>query len=130
MSDDSSELKIAENEQMFKEPNQKVVSNFRNLEKTAREDSQLEFIPDLNIPIRFFCECADENCRKRVELKISEYEQLHQNSSQFVILPGHNVPSAERIVREGELYFVVEKNKTPPKNPKKLNKTDIDNTGK
>ncbi|MBW3568559.1 hypothetical protein KY385_00305 [Candidatus Parcubacteria bacterium] len=46
-------------------------------------------------------------------MKPSKYEALHKNSSQFVILPGHEVPSIEHIVSTAKNYIVVEKFEQP-----------------
>jgi hypothetical protein len=94
----------------------------------AQADGQLDLAADIDKPIDFYCECSDENCRERITQKPSVYLNIRKNSSQFIILPGHNVPEVERIVKSTDEYMVVEKYITPPSSYDKLNKTKIDNS--
>jgi hypothetical protein len=51
----------------------------------------------------------DETCTERVAMTVGEYEQLRADSNSFIVLPGHNVPDAEEVVREETAYVVVSK---------------------
>jgi hypothetical protein len=42
-------------------------------------------------------------------LTLGEYEQVRADSNSFFVLPGHNVPDVEEIVREETAYVVVTK---------------------
>jgi hypothetical protein len=61
----------------------------------------------------FVCECPDEGCTERIRLSIGEYERLRANPRQFVVLPGHETRSVERIVADRGSYRVVEKVDVP-----------------
>ncbi len=119
--------RLVENEVYFRQRNEHVVNGFKELTKIAKEEGHTDYVPDMNTPIRFYCECADEKCRKRVKLSPSKYANLHKNRSQFVILPSHNVPEAERIRTSEKNYLVVEKYDTPPKKANTTKSTDLNN---
>jgi hypothetical protein len=55
------------------------------------------------------CECGEEACRARVYLSRAEYEAVRASPIRFAVLPGHEVPEAERVVEERDGYLVVEK---------------------
>jgi hypothetical protein len=57
----------------------------------------------------FVCECGEEACRERVYLSLAEYETVRASPIRFAVLPGHEVPEAERVVEERDGYLVVEK---------------------
>lgn len=119
--------RLIENEVYFRQRNEHVVNGFKELAKVAKEEGQDDYLPDMRIPIHFYCECADEKCRKRVTLTPRKYAQLHKNRSQFVILPTHNVPEVERIRQTETNYLVVEKYLTPPKKAGTTKPTDLHN---
>jgi hypothetical protein len=128
MPDSVSERRLVENEVMSRKPNLKVSRDFDNLKRIAEEDSQAHLLPDDDPNILFLCECSDEKCKTRIKLKKSTYDELHKNSKRFLLVPGHNIPSIERIVKSEKNYMVVEKFITPPKDATKFNPTDLDNS--
>lgn len=125
MTASTSERRLAENQVIFRRKNESATKNLKALKDAAESEGIDSLLGDIDVPLHFFCECSDENCKQRIVLKPSEYEELHQNSSQFVLLPGHNVPEIERTVRKNEKLIVVEKFMTPPKAGDKLNNTDL-----
>jgi len=122
-----SERRLAENEVFFRQSNEKVGKGMKELEDIAKEEKQGDWMQEANNPVPFYCECSDENCRRRITFSPHAYRELHQNSSQFVILPGHHVPEVEQIVQKTKAYMVVEKYIAPPANINTLKPTDIDN---
>jgi hypothetical protein len=128
MSELLSERRLAENQVIFRQNNELVQKNLEKLRKTAIAEGRESLLPDIDMPLHFYCECSDENCRQRIILKPSEYNDLHQNSSQFILLPGHDIAEVERTVKATDKFIVVEKFKTPPKSSGELNKTDLDYT--
>ena len=120
----SLESKAAENEAIFRDSNQKIAKGFSELKGMAQEEGHLDWVLDMDQPVDFYCECSDENCRKRITQKPSDYLNIRKNSSQFILLPGHNIPEIERVVESADNYIVVEKYKTPPRNYGKLNRTE------
>lgn len=116
-----------ENEVYFRQRNEHVVSGFEELTKIANEEGQEDYLPDMDTPIQFYCECADEKCRRRVKLTPNLYSKLHKSRRQFVILPSHNVPEIEQIRKKEKKYLVVEKYDTPPKQVSTTQTTDLKN---
>jgi hypothetical protein len=89
--------RAAQNEAMFRTVN-------RELEQATREAGggpadQLEVL----------CECGNEGCSAMLTLTISEYDEIHRQNDQFVVVPGHENPELERVVAQKELYLVVDK---------------------
>lgn len=125
MINSESARKLAENQVHFREPNEKISEGFSDLKAIAEEEDQTGMLPEFDASILFYCECSDEKCKKRIKLKLSKYEELHQNRCQFILLPGHNVPEIERIVQSEDDYIVVEKYFTPPKAKGKPNPTNL-----
>lgn len=123
----STKKKLIENEAYFRRVNSTVVKGLNDLKKIAKTDGSGFALPNLDGPIKFNCECSDENCRKRITATPSDYEEIHKNKKQFILIPGHHVPEVERIVKSYKDYIVVEKFITPLKSPNNLHKTDVDN---
>jgi hypothetical protein len=127
MSRGLSERRLAENELIFRQANQKVQKSLKRLQQLAAKEDNPELYAHKG-DVHFYCECADEKCSQRIALSPSEYEELHQNRSQFILIPGHEVVEVERVLFETPRYEVVEKYAAPPKFGNKLHKTKIDNT--
>src|ERR1044072_3709931 len=91
----SKEERMVENEVIFRQANQKVQDGLARLEKMAIEHGQSEMVEKYDVPLHFYCECANENCRERIIMTSDKYKELHQNKSQFIVLPGHEEPIVE-----------------------------------
>jgi hypothetical protein len=57
----------------------------------------------------FRCECARLGCNGMVELTVEQYEEVRSHPRRFVVLPGHQIPAAEDVVKTEPGYVVVEK---------------------
>ena len=57
----------------------------------------------------FLCECSTLGCVERVKLSKTQYEQVRAVGDRFLVVPGHESPTIERIVEHHETYLVVEK---------------------
>jgi hypothetical protein len=88
--------RLVENEELFREANEKVAELGRSLEASGHELTP------------FLCECAEPRCTRVLRLTSKEYEAVRAHPSRFVVLPGHEHPD-ERVVAESERYAVVEK---------------------
>lgn len=60
-------------------------------------------------PLSFICECGRLGCNSLIELPRSEYEAIRADPRRFALVPGHEIPEAERVVERREGYAVVEK---------------------
>lgn len=119
-----SEIRWAENEVIFRQANKGVLEQLADTQGIAAEEDQTASIKSMDdLPLLFYCECADETCRQRIELTPKEYLEQHRNTSQFILIPGHHIPSVERIMFETDKYIVVEKYLAPPAAAEKLNPT-------
>lgn len=92
---DASEKRMAENEALFREVNERVSTLSDRLG------------PD--VPYEYLCECANADCTYRIALSTSEYESVRVDPKQFLVLPMHFTPEVETLVAENDKYWVVRK---------------------
>jgi hypothetical protein len=105
MTESASERRLAENEVVFRQLNQELKDRASHLfDEPENQD----------YPMRFYCECSDENCRARISLNPELHQKHHANPCRFVILPGHESLAIERVVEKHSDYWVVEKFEVPP----------------
>jgi hypothetical protein len=121
-----SERRLVENEVFFRQANQAVEDGLKDVAKLARDEGHMSMAPDDDAAIQFYCECSDEKCTKRITLSAAEYEEAHKNQDQFMILPGHNLPELERIIKSTGKYLIIEKFMSAPLHVDKLNATNLD----
>ena len=88
--------RIAQNENAFRELNESI----ENSVQRRRSDEDLG---------GFVCECGDDDCEHIVRLPLATYEEIRDDSRLFFVVPGHEMPDAEDVVRKGDGYFVVRK---------------------
>lgn len=55
------------------------------------------------------CECGDATCHKPLVMSVDAYEHVRSHPSQFAVLPGHVMLSAENVVEDFGDYVIVEK---------------------
>jgi hypothetical protein len=91
--------KMAMNESAFRTANERL----RGAALSHR------FLADQRVP--FICECADRGCYEVVMLSLTDYEQVRQHPSRFLLVAGHEDAEAvhERIIQAEAGYAVVEK---------------------
>ena len=92
---DERDRRLAENEALFREVNERVEALGHHLGP--------------NVPYEFLCECANVDCTFRITLPLSVYESVRADTRQFVVLPLHYTPEIEELVVEAETYWVVRK---------------------
>ena len=92
---DDRERRMAQNEVLFREVNERV----RDVATALGDDGRFEY----------FCECANKDCTFNLTLSLAEYEAIRSDSQQFFVLPGHTTPEVEEVVREAPTYVVVRK---------------------
>ena len=90
---DARERRLAENEALFREVNERVQ------EAAARGEGTYGF----------FCECANVDCTFRITLARQEYEAVRADPKQFVVLPDHYTPEVEDLVARHETHWIVRK---------------------
>ena len=89
--------RLEQNQKMFRDANGRL--------EVAVEENALDGVR----PVPFLCECADVDCRGRVEITTGDYDAAHIDPDQYVILPGHPTIDGEEIVEDNVTYLVVEK---------------------
>jgi hypothetical protein len=91
----SREERVAKNEALFREVNERI----KRLNPHLDAHDQADFI----------CECGDAECTHPVSLTLTEYEEVRRRGTHFAVLPGHVVPDLERVVARYPRFAVVEK---------------------
>jgi hypothetical protein len=91
---------VGENESRFRLVNERL----RDLvvDDAERHDEH----PDA---LSVVCECGDVDCTEKIDVELATYEWIRAGSARFVIVPGHELPDSERVVRAGPGYSIVEK---------------------
>jgi hypothetical protein len=92
---DERERRLAQNEALFREVNERVETLADRLG------------PD--VPYEFLCECANADCTFRISLPLPLYESIRADPQQFVVLPLHYTPEVEDLVIEEDTHWVVRK---------------------
>jgi hypothetical protein len=92
---DERDKRLAQNEALFREVNERVDSIAHKLGP--------------NVPYEFFCECANADCTFRLTLPVAAYEAIRADPKQFVVLPLHYTPEVEELVVEEDTHWVVRK---------------------
>ena len=88
----SREERIAKNEAVFREVNERVRD-----------------VVSPEAGIGFICECGDEECVEQVTLTADEYERVREDPVQFFVRRGHEIPEVEEVVEENEHFLLVRK---------------------
>jgi len=92
---DERERRLAQNEALFREVNERV-------EAVAHQLGP-------EVPYEFVCECANADCTFRVAIPLRDYETIRSDPKQFVVLPLHYTPEVEDLVAERDSYWLVRK---------------------
>jgi hypothetical protein len=94
----SRESRREENQKLFRLGNERL--------RTAVEANEL--VPETR-RIPFLCECADEFCNGRVDLRLDEWEGVAAKESHFVVVAGHPRSEGEKVVGTLDGYDIVSK---------------------
>ena len=95
--DDARRDRIAKNEVVFRDVNERV----KQIGDASGDPT--------NELATFLCECGNAECLERIGMLPSEYEQVRASPVHFAVVPGHEKPDVETIVRKERRFFVVEK---------------------
>ncbi len=83
-----------------------------NEETFARANEQIRATAeryDFDHLVPFLCECSEATCTEISRLSIKSYREARDGGEAFILLPGHEDPSVERVVAHGNGYLLVEK---------------------
>jgi hypothetical protein len=92
------EERLAENEGLFREVNERVAEV-----ATHNIDNETASSVDLT------CECGRTDCSETMMMTIAEYEAIRARSTHFGVVPQHEQPEIESVIERHPSYFVVEK---------------------
>ena len=88
-------VRLAHNESVFRSINERI-------EAGSWPSSPSE-------AVAFRCECAALGCNLLLEATVADYEAIRSDPRQFVVVPGHELPTIETVVLRTPGYVVVRK---------------------
>ena len=89
--------RVEQNERLFREVNERIAEVTERVPEVDESDAD------------FYCECASRACLERIRLTVDEYRAVRSDTRHFIVVPGHELPKNERVVRREVDYLVVEK---------------------
>jgi hypothetical protein len=92
---DEREVRIGQNEALFREVNERV-------REVTDEFGQL-------LDAEFVCECGDRTCTARVRLRLDEYGAVRKSPTYFLVKRGHEIPDVETVIEDHATFVVVAK---------------------
>ena len=92
--------RIAANERLLHSANERIARVAEELQSES---------PFAAGPTMFFCACGRRSCSATIDLRVDEYERIHHDPHRFIVVPGHQQPEIERVVKRTDDYYVVEK---------------------
>ena len=123
MPNSNSTKRMVENEVYFRMRNEQVQRGVAELKDMARSHGQDGMVQHDDIPLHFYCECSDENCRLRLQIAPSVYAKIHKRRDQFVVAVGHAEPQVEKVISQTSDYMIVQKDGLPPEKVDRLHNT-------
>jgi len=123
-----SERRQIENEMIFRRANEKVGDQLDALDANLIEEGHEDLIRTSDLELHLMCECSDENCDARIPIKLSVYQDIHENRKAFIIKPDHEVDKIETVVKTTKQYSVVVKNNVTAEPDNVLNETSVNNS--
>ena len=93
---DDRSRRLGENEVIFREVNERVRETNETFDVSMGE-------------AEFVCECGVASCVERIRMRLSDYEQVRAHPTDFVIVPGHELPDVESVIRLEPRFAVVRK---------------------
>jgi AraC-like DNA-binding protein len=97
---DERERRIAANEAIFREVNERI----RDVADTLQLEDESEFV----------CECGDLACTERIRVARTDYEVTRREPRRFLTRHGHVAQDVEFVVEQRDGYEVVQKREGEP----------------
>jgi hypothetical protein len=94
---DERERRVGRNEAVFREVNERIESLNRGIAAIS------------NRTMHVVCECGDLTCAEQLAIDVEAYERVRADGACFIVLPGHEDPTVERVVERAATYHVVRK---------------------
>lgn len=90
----ATEVRKATTEAIFRNVNERIAESAERFDAEEAE---------------FVCECSEQSCTHRVAASLGDYERVRSEATRFLLVPGHEDPSIERVVERRRRFSVVEK---------------------
>jgi hypothetical protein len=87
--------RAARNEEIFRSVNERI-------EAGVERHGVASAVP-------YHCECRDVSCFQTVALMPSDYEHVLHEHYRFIVIPGHEDETIERVIERHQAHLVVEK---------------------
>jgi hypothetical protein len=81
-------------EALFRDVNERIAESAERFDATETD---------------FVCECSDPNCTHRVSASLAEYEEVREEPTTFLLVPGHEQGDIERVVSDHGDFRIVDK---------------------
>jgi hypothetical protein len=88
------DIRHARTEALFRDVNERIAETAERFSSDATE---------------FVCECSDASCAERIETSLETYDEVREDGTQFIVVPGHEDDGIERIVEKRPRYNIVAK---------------------
>ena len=93
---DERQRRLGENEVIFREVNERVRETNETFDVSTGD-------------AEFVCECGRASCVERIRMRLSDYEQVRSEPTDFVIVPGRELLEVKSVVRREPNFAVVRK---------------------
>ena len=90
--------RVAENEAIFRGVNEQL-SKLAGAIATENDPNEVEIV----------CECGTQSCTDRITIPQADYRRTRDDSTLFLLRPGHDDPEAETVVDRATTYWIVRK---------------------
>jgi hypothetical protein len=87
--------RFVRNEWLFREVNERI--------SAVNEDF------DVDGHSEFLCECGRQTCLETLQLSRSDYERVRTEGDRFIVRPGHEDTSVERVIERHDGFVIVAK---------------------
>ena len=128
MTTSHTERREIENEMIFRRKNEKIGAELEALHTMFIDDGYADLVLKEDLELLFLCECSDEDCTTRIPMLQSIYQKIHTDRKQFIVLPGHEVESIEKVLKKHDGYNIVLKKESIAEPSGTLNETPVNNS--
>jgi hypothetical protein len=88
------DVRRARTEALFRDVNERIAETAERFSSHSTE---------------FVCECDDASCTHRIATTLEAYDEVREDGTQFLVVPGHEDDRIEHVVERGPRYNVVAK---------------------
>lgn len=101
---------------MIDDPHERARSVGHNEALFRQVNEQVEEVNDafsnLTNTFTIVCECGDIGCIEQINVSPAKYERTREDSTHFIVKPGHQAEDVENVIETHDDYVIVEK--SPP----------------